>query len=189
MKNTKQRRFATRLATLALSGSLLFPSTLAFANETSKKADTVQTSSSVTVDLEQAKKLALETVGSGKLIGFEQDLEGKAPHYELSILVGNLEKEVKIDAKTGKVMKQKQKYLSKRKKDKLLVTSEPKLSLEAAGKAIKEKYPKADLLELKLDSEAGKLVYEASLLDQNQERELELDATTGQMTELDEEQD
>lgn len=54
---------------------------------------------------EKAKAIALDKVGSGTVVKVEFDNDDGTPVYDVDIVKGELEYEVKIHAKTGKILK------------------------------------------------------------------------------------
>ena len=132
--------------------------------------------------VKQAKKKALKESKKGQVIGYERDVEYGKPVFEIIILDGKNEKEIKIDRRTGKVLKVETKDLSLDVEDKLLINAKPKIDLSKAERKVKAKYPKATIKKLKLDVDDNVIVYEISVVKGNKEIEAELDANTGIFT-------
>lgn len=132
--------------------------------------------------VKQAKKKALKESKKGQVIGYERDIEYGKPVFEIIILDGKNEKEIKIDRRTGKVLKVETKDLSLDVEDKLLINAKPKIDLSKAERKVKAKYPKTTIKKLKLEVDDNVLVYEISVVKGNKEIEAELDANTGIFT-------
>lgn len=132
--------------------------------------------------VKQAKKKALKESKKGQVIGYERDVEYGKPVFEIIILDGKNEKEIKIDRRTGKVLKVEIKDLSLDVEDKLLINAKPKIDLSKAERKFKAKYPKTTIKKLKLEVDDNVLVYEISVVKGNKEIEAELDANTGIFT-------
>ena len=132
--------------------------------------------------VKQAKKKALKESKKGQVIGYERDVEYGKPVFEIIILDGKNEKEIKIDRRTGKVLKVETKDLSLDVEDKLLINAKPKIDLSKAERKVKAKYPKTTIKKLKLEVDDNVLVYEISVVKGNKEIEAELDANTGIFT-------
>lgn len=132
--------------------------------------------------VKQAKKKALKESKKGQVIGYERDVEYGKPVFEIIILDGKNEKEIKIDRRTGKVLKVETKDLSLDVEDKLLINTKPKIDLSKAERKVKAKYPETTIKKLKLEVDDNVLVYELSVVKGNKEIEAELDANTGIFT-------
>lgn len=132
--------------------------------------------------VKQAKKRALKELKKGQVIGYERDVEYGKSVFEIIILDGKNEKEIKIDRRTGKVLKVETKDLSRDVEDKLLINAKPKIDLSKAESKVKAKYPKTTIKKLKLDVDDNVIVYEISVIKGNKEIEAELDANTGIFT-------
>lgn len=132
--------------------------------------------------VKQAKKKALKESKKGQVIGYERDVEYGKSVFEIIILDGKNEKEIKIDRRTGKVLKVETKDLSLDVEDKLLINAKPKIDLSKAESKVKAKYRKATIKKLKLDVDDNVIVYEISVVKGNKEIEAELDANTGIFT-------
>ena len=153
--------------------------------EKTKEKDSSSISDAKKVTLltvKQAKKKALKESKKGQVIGYERDVEYGKPVFEIIILDGKNEKEIKIDRRTGKVLKVETKDLSLDVEDKLLINAKPKIDLSKAERKVKAKYPKTTIKKLKLEVDDNVLVYEISVVKGNKEIEAELDANTGIFT-------
>ena len=153
--------------------------------EKTKEKDSSSISDAKKVTLltvKQAKKKALKESKKGQVIGYERDVEYGKPVFEIIILDGKNEKEIKIDRRTGKVLKVETKDLSLDVEDKLLINAKPKIDLSKAERKVKAKYPKTTIKKLKLEVDDNVLVYELSVVKGKKEIEAELDANTGIFT-------
>lgn len=198
-KIPKKKAFVTVIAISLIIAAVV--SVLAFMNtkknNKNTSSDTVSTvektkekdSSSISdakkvtlLTVKQAKKKALKESKKGQVIGYERDVEYGKPVFEIIILDGKNEKEIKIDRRTGKVLKVETKDLSLDVEDKLLINAKPKIDLSKAERKVKAKYPKTTIKKLKLEVDDNVLVYELSVVKGNKEIEAELDANTGIFT-------
>ena len=153
--------------------------------EKTKEKDSSSISDAKKVTLltvKQAKKKALKESKKGQVIGYERDVEYGKSVFEILILDGKNEKEIKIDRRTGKVLKVETKDLSRDVEDKLLINAKPKIDLSKAERKVKAKYPKTTIKKLKLEVDDNVLVYEISVVKGNKEIEAELNANTGIFT-------
>lgn len=162
----------TALAGLTLTGASILPATTVLADS---QPQTINTK----IDFKQAKETALKEAKKGKIVQIELENKKNKPVYEVTILDGNTEKEYKIDANSGKILKNSTEDIKNDKKDVQLSKADPKLSLEDAENKAKEKYSSAQLREIELEKENGKLVYKVKMYDNNKKIKLILDANDG----------
>lgn len=160
------------LAGLTLTGASILPAATVLADSHPQVIDTK-------VDFKQAKEIALKEAKTGKLVQIELENKKNKPVYEVTILDGNTEKEYKIDANSGKLLKNSTEDISDDKEDVQLSKATPKLALEDAENKAKEKYSTAQLREIELEKENGKLVYKVKMYDNNKKIKLIIDANNG----------
>ena len=130
---------------------------------------------------EKASQIALGEAGGGTVVKVKFEVDDGIPTYEIDIINGDLKYEIKIHAKTGKVLETEQEPISGNQLPPQETTSQ--ITLEAAkeiaaadaGVSVSEvTYTKA-----KLDREDGILVYEIEFCTATHEYEYEINASTG----------
>lgn len=144
--------------------------------QTSKNATHVD---SPTITWQQAKDIALKKIPGAKSTKLELDTSDGLLVYDIDLIKDNVEYDLEISAETGEIVKYKvdRDYLTKAE----VATSNPKVTWEQAKKIALEKVPNGTTTKLKLDRENGRLIYEIEIIKNNQEHDLEIDATTGQI--------
>lgn len=131
------------------------------------------------ISLDQAIAIAKKNV-TGDLVGAEFDYDKKSASgkYEIEFVSGDNEIEIKIDANTGKVLKNKQEKLDSDDKAEYSAMKQAKISLTDAMKKAKQTV-NGHIVEAELDIENGKAVYEIEVIQGNQKQKLLIDANTG----------
>ena len=161
----------------ALATSLLLAPAALFAQETAPKAERISMS--------QAIKSAQSSIDGGVLEA-EIETEGDALVYEIDLVRRESVYEVTVNAATGDVMKQSEEQLTS-----FLSGLFQEDELHAAGTARDvlmtaltelEGQDGTWIEEVSLDDEDDRMVYEVELTDATGERELLIDATTGEIT-------
>ncbi len=161
----------------ALATSLLLAPAALFAQETAPKAERISMS--------QAIKSAQSSIDGGVLEA-EIETEGDALVYEIDLVRRESVYEVTVNAATGDVMKQSEEQLTS-----FLSGLFQEDELRAAGTARDvlmtaltelEGQDGTWIEEVSLDDEDDRMVYEVELTDATGERELLIDATTGEIT-------
>ena len=164
----------------ALATSLLLAPAALFAQETAPKAERISMS--------QAIKSAQSSIDGGVLEA-EIETEGDALVYEIDLVRGESVYEVTVNAATGDVMKQSEEQLTS-----FLSGLFQEDELRAAGTARDvlmtaltelEGQDGTWIEEVSLDDEDDRMVYEVELTDATGEREVLIDATTGEVTQDD----
>ena len=143
-----------------------------------KQATRIQ---AATVTLSDAKAIALQTAGSGKVVSI--DLDGNkagAVYYDVTVLDGYTEKEYKIDAVAGNILKAKQEYIDDY-EDLQLTETDAQLSFEDAESILQQRYPQAKIYDEELDIKAGQLVYKLEALNGRQKIKMTIDANSGRI--------
>ncbi|MFG6559322.1 PepSY domain-containing protein [Sulfitobacter sp. 1A15299] len=161
----------------ALATSLLLAPAALFAQETASEAERISMS--------QAIKAAQSSIDGGVLEA-EIETEGNALVYEIDLVRGEAVYEVTVNAATGEVMKQSEERLTS-----FLSGLFQEDELRAAGTARDvlmtaltelEGQDGTWVEEVSLDDEDDRMVYEVELTDATGERDLLIDATTGEIT-------
>ncbi|WPZ21583.1 PepSY domain-containing protein [Sulfitobacter faviae] len=161
----------------ALATSLLLAPAALFAQETAPEAERISMS--------QAIKSAQSSIDGGVLEA-EIETEGDVLVYEIDLVRGESVYEVTVNAATGDVMKQSEEQLTS-----FLSGLFQEDELRAAGTARDvlmtaltelEGQDGTWIEEVSLDDEDDRMVYEVELTDATGERELLIDATTGEIT-------
>ena len=140
----------------------------------------------------KAKELALKHAGlSGKEVSFLQlklDWDDGRAVYEVEFYSGSREYDYEIDALTGAVVDFDSDI------EDYTIPSAPSdskdyISREKAQKLAQDKAPKATLIQLELDVDDGRAVYEGELREGSMEYEFEIDAITGSFLKWEQERD
>ena len=161
----------------ALATSLLLAPAALFAQETAPKAERISMS--------QAIKSAQSSIDGGVLEA-EIETEGDALVYEIDLVRRESVYEVTVNAATGDVMKQSEEQLTSFlsglfQEDELRVAGTAREVLMTALTEL-EGQDGTRIEEGSLDDEDDRMVYEVELTDATGERELLIDATTGEIT-------
>ena len=161
----------------ALATSLLLAPAALFAQETAPKAERISMS--------QAIKSAQSSIDGGVLEA-EIETEGDALVYEIDLVRRESVYEVTVNAATGDVMKQSEEQLTSFlsglfQEDELRVAGTAREVLMTALTEL-EGQDGTRIEEVSLDDEDDRMVYEVELTDATGERELLIDATTGEIT-------
>ena len=132
---------------------------------------------------EKASQIALEEAGGGTVVKVKFEMDDGIPIYEIDIVNGNYNYEIKVHAETGRVLEAEQEPVSKNPLPPQETTNQ--ITLEAAkeiaaadaGVVVSDvTYTKA-----KLDREDGILVYEIEFCTATHEYEYEINASTGKI--------
>ncbi len=161
----------------AIATSLLLAPAALFAQETALQAERISMS--------QAIKAAQGSIDGGVLEA-EIETEGDALVYEIDLVRGEAVYEVTVNAATGEVISQSEEQLTSFlsglfQEDELRAAD---ASREVLMKALAdlEGQEGTQVEELSLDEENDRMVYEVELIDASGEREVLIDANTGEIT-------
>ena len=134
------------------------------------------TSALAAISEQQAKDIALKEAQGGQITKFKLDREKGRMVYEVEVMDGNVEKEFKIDAETGEVIKFKteKKVVKKAKK-------EPKISYDRAKEIALKQSKNGKFKEIELKHKNGVLVYDVEIAEGFMDREFLIDAMTGEI--------
>jgi uncharacterized membrane protein YkoI len=146
--------------------------------------------------MEQAVAAALKEVPGGKAVEAELELEGDDVVFEVEIVSGRKHMEVKLDAISGKV-KEVEEEGKEGKKDEDEDEDEQaetdaamaKVTLSQAIAAALKQVPGGKAFEAEAEREDGKLIFEIELLSGDKAMEVEVDAMTGKILEVEEEKE
>ena len=124
---------------------------------------------------EKATKIAMANCKNGRLRKVDLDRRRGRLIYEIDILEGKIEREFKIDAITGEILRR------EHERDHLKINQEPKISFEEAMKIANKKAKNSQFKSIELKEKRGKLIYEIEIQDGNREKEFKIDAQTGKI--------
>ena len=134
------------------------------------------TSAIAALSQEQVKAIIKKEVPNGQVTKFELDKENGKKVYEVEVMDGNVEKEFKIDAETGEVIKFKtEKKVAKK------VKKEPKISYDRAKEIALKQSKNGKFKEIELKHKNGVLVYDVEVAEGFMDREFLIDAMTGEI--------
>ena len=161
----------------AIATSLLLAPAALFAQDTASQTNQISMS--------QAIEAAQGSIDGGVLEA-EIETEGDALVYEIDLVRGDAVYEVTVNAATGEVLSQSEEELTSFlsglfQEDELRAAGD---SREMLMKALAELEGQegTQIEELSLDEEDDRMVYEVELTDASGERELLIDASTGEIT-------
>ena len=109
------------------------------------------------------------------------DLDGNkagAVYYDVTVLDGSTEKEYKIDARTGSILKSHEEPIDDN-EDMQLTQTNVQLTFEDAEKILQQKYPQAHVYDEELDIWGGQVVYKLEALNGTQKIKMTIDANSG----------
>jgi len=144
--------------------------------------------------MEQAVAAALKEVPGGKAVEAELELESDNVVWEVEVVSGRKHMEVKLDAISGKVKEVEEEGKEGEKdedEDEQAETDAAKAKItlsQAIATALKE-VPGGKAFEAETEREDGKLVFEIELLSGDKVMEVEIDAMTGKVLEVEEEKE
>jgi len=154
--------------------------------------ETPENTVAVNITEEQAKEIALEKVGGGKVKKIKLDDEDNKVVYEIKVLHENKKYEMNVDAMSGEITEfeyesfdKKDKFKDKDKKDKDFSKYDKKDKLKITEEQAKETALKetngGEVIEVELDYENGKPVYEIKIINGQNEYEIDVDGKTGKI--------
>lgn len=144
------------------------------------KKTTKKQTKNVIISSDEAIKIAHEQVPNAKVIDIELESDDGQRYYEIEMHTDDQEVDIEIDAYTGKVIMIEFERLegsSKAKSD--------LISIEKAKQIALDKEPNAKIIEAKLDSDDGYYYYEIEMETEQYEIDLEIDAYTGKILDID----
>lgn len=131
--------------------------------------------------LAQAIAIAQKTV-KGNVVSaeFDQEDHGATSEFEVKLVKGDTEYEIKIDASTGKVTKAEQERMDADDLADYKTMQQSKVNLNQAMQIATQKYP-GKLLEAEFDMEKGQAVYKIKIAQGTQVQKVVMDANTGKI--------
>lgn len=137
-------------------------------------------SENVIISLDDASKIAHEQVPNATIIEIELDSDDGQRYYEIEMHTDDQEVEIEIDAYTGKVIMIEYERLEGSRKGNSEI-----ISMDEAKQIALAKEPSAKIVGAKLDRDDGKYYYEIEMETSKYEIEIEIDALTGKIIDLD----
>lgn len=137
-------------------------------------------SENVIISLDDASKIAHEQVPNATIIEIELDSDDGQRYYEIEMHTDDQEVEIEIDAYTGKVIMIEYERLEGSRKGNSEI-----ISMDEAKQISLAKEPSAKIVGAKLDRDDGKYYYEIEMETSKYEIEIEIDALTGKIIDLD----
>lgn len=148
---------------------------------TSGSAESTEATANEMITLQEAKEIALqEADGIVKEVQLEKD-DGKY-YYEVDIHDGTFEYEIDVDAFTGEIID-----FEKDSDGKNIGKYGDIISMDEAIKIAQEEAPHAFFVEVELDEDDGRVMYEIDMLDDEFKYELDIDASTGEIVDIEKE--
>lgn len=146
----------------------------------SNQASTKKTSKNVIISSDDASKIAHEQVENATIIKIELDSDDGQRYYEIEMHTDDQEVEIEIDAYTGKVIMIEYERLESSRKGNSEI-----ISMDEAKQIALAKEPDAKIVEAKLDRDDGKYYYKIEMETSKYEIEVEIDAQTGKIIDID----
>lgn len=177
----KSKKFITKLA---LIGALI----LGGVSLTTKSyASSIQTNQSQIITLEEANKIALQQIKDGKILKSELEHKHGRTIYEIEILENNIEKEIRIDATNGNIIKFKDNHKKHNNMQHEMsssnmpnhVNSEAKISIDEAKTIALKNSSNGTLKSIELKNKKGLPYYEIEISEDLLEKEFKIDAING----------
>ncbi|WP_152657934.1 PepSY domain-containing protein [Oceanobacillus sp. CFH 90083] len=166
------------------------------AEASSSNEENLQIVETGTLKMEEATK-KLEEEYQGKIKELELDKEGNKLYYEAEIFVESKEYDVKMDAESGEIVYEEVDDDDRNDDDRHLEGEQPEASVEnkntdnkrnviAQEEAIniaKQEFD-GEVVDIELDDDDGRYVYELELVNGNQEAEFDIHGETGDILSL-----
>ena len=170
----------------------------------------MQTSIEAKISIDEAKAIALKNSSNGTLKSIELDSKRGLPFYEVEILENNIEKEIKIDATNGNIIKFKDNH---KKHNNMMhsgnmnnnmqhemnssnmpnhmnnnmshaMNSEAKISIDEAKAIALKNSSNGTLKSIELKNKKGFPIYEVEVTEGILEKEFKIDATNGNILKI-----
>ncbi len=157
----------------------------------------MQTPIEAKISIDEAKAIALKNSSNGTLKSIELDSKRGLPFYEVEILENNIEKEIRIDATNGNIIKFKDNH---KKHNNMMhsgnmnnnmqhemnssnmpnhMNSEAKISIDEAKAIALKNSSNGTLKSVELKNKKGLPIYEVEVTEGLLEKEFKIDATNG----------
>lgn len=117
-----------------------------------------------------AETIASKEVKKGQISDIDLKIKGNKPVFDITIVDGNDETELRIDANTGKIL-QTQVEVDLDSENQTLSSAKPKVDFSAIEKAVIKDYPDATIDSIKLKVSQSSVYYKVDLIDGTQEIE------------------
>ena len=129
------------------------------------------------IGYDEAVNIALKNFPNSYIKDVELDKEFNGTFYEISSFKDGDEKEIKIDASNGKIVKEK----IERGKHSRIDFSSVKIAINDARKKAMDASKDWEFKKIELDNELGKTVYEVELRQGLSEKKIIIDAVSGEI--------
>lgn len=151
--------------------------------------------SNAKIGLDKAKEIALKEAKKGNITKAELDRENGILVYEIEVIDGNVEKDYRIDANTGAILKTDietrrvaqnttgNNNTSTNTSNNTSNNANAKISLDKAKQIALDNAKKGQITKIELDRENGVLVYEVEVRNGNVEKDYKINAQTGAVVE------
>ena len=148
-------------------------------NDDGTKVEAKANNAKTILGYDEVKKIALQEV-DGVVEEIELEREANTALYEVDIEKDNIDYDLHIDAYSGEI------YSVDRDDDGMMMTfsNHKNIISQADAIAIAEKAANGKVVEIELDEDDGLLKYEAELRTDRGEAEVEIDASTGNVLEV-----
>lgn len=126
----------------------------------------------------------------GTITELELDKEGTKKVYEVEVRDGDTETDLKLDADTGEVLKEKSEVIDAdddfddNEKENTVAKTDDLISEKKATDIAKKEFD-GEVREVELDEDNGRAVYELELVKDKKEADFDIDAVTGEILEMD----
>jgi uncharacterized membrane protein YkoI len=127
----------------------------------------------------------------GTITELELDKEGTKKVYEVEVRDGDTETDLKLDADTGEVLKEKSEVvdaddddIDDNEKENTVAKTDDLISEKKATDIAKKEFD-GEVREVELDEDDGRVVYEIELVKDKKEADFDIDAVTGEILEMD----
>ena len=188
MKTSNKLLVGAIIILLITMSSVLITARIASEDTREESSETQTGLSNEEISIEQAKTIALQRV-SGAITDVELKNENGMLLYEVEITENNKETEVLIEAKTGTVLS-----IESDEEDQEIAPDD----LTETGSLITEEQAKqialnhigeGGIIEIELERESGIILYSIGIISDQKEVEVEIDAETGEILEVEWEDD
>lgn len=142
-----------------------------------------ETSATGMISLQEAKGIALQEA-DGFITEIELEKDDGIYYYQVDIHDGNYEYEVEIDAFTGTIID----FEKDSDHENVQEIFGDLLSIDEAIEIAQNQEPNAFIVEVEVDEDYGRIIYEIEMYDETTEYDIDIDAKTGEIIEIEKEQ-